>query len=160
MSDPAMDKRQANGPAGNAGDGKVSRRDFLGMMINGGLLVTLGGMILPALRYLWPVTQGGPTSGALEVGRVDDIPVWGAKKVVMGGSAILVIRTPDQIKAFSASCTHLGCLVDWDGPKREILCPCHAGSFGLDGRVIAGPPPRPLPTYEVKVVDGKIFVTV
>ncbi|MBI4353509.1 MAG: Rieske 2Fe-2S domain-containing protein, partial [Candidatus Omnitrophica bacterium] len=60
---------------------------------------------------------------------------------------------------FSAICTHLGCVVDWNGRKREIECPCHAGSFGLEGEVLAGPPPKPLPAYPVSVVDGKIFVT-
>lgn len=136
----------------------VSRRDFIDWIIKGGLLATLAGMLFPALSYLWPVTQGGPVAGAQDVGKLDDIPVWGSKKVVLGGSAVLLVRTPDQVKAFSAICTHLGCIVDWDDRKKEIACPCHAGFFGLDGRVISGPPPRPLPLHDVRVVDGKVFV--
>lgn len=138
----------------------ISRRDFIEWIIKGGLLATLAGMVLPALQYLWPVTSKGPAGGMKEVARLDDIPVWGAKKIILGGSALLLVRGPDEVKAFSAICTHLGCIVDWDERKRVIICPCHAGLFDFHGRVVSGPPPRPLPDYAVKVIDGKIFVTV
>ena len=136
----------------------VSRRDFLGRVIKGGILAALVGMILPALEYILPVMRRGPTAGSKEVGSLEEIPVWGSKKVALAGSAILLIRTPSQVKAFSAICTHLGCVVDWDNQKREVMCPCHAGQFDLEGKVVSGPPPRPLPSHAVKVVDGNIFV--
>ncbi|MBI3999124.1 MAG: Rieske 2Fe-2S domain-containing protein [Candidatus Omnitrophica bacterium] len=136
----------------------MSRRNFIDWVIKGGLLATLAGMLFPALAYLWPVTRRGPQLSMMEVGRVDEIPVWGSKKVVLGGSAMLVVRTPKEFKAFSAICTHLGCIVYWASEKKEIACPCHAGFFDLEGRVISGPPPRPLATHTVNVVDGKVFV--
>ena len=137
---------------------RVSRRDFLDWFIRGGLLTTLAGMIFPALTYLWPVTRRGPALGAVEIGGVDEIPVGGSKKAVIGSTALLVVRTQKEFKAFSAICTHLGCVVYWDSQRKEIACPCHAGSFDLEGRVIAGPPPRPLAPHFVSVVDGKVFV--
>lgn len=141
-------------------DKDINRRDFLTWIIKGGMFTTLSAMLLPALTYLWPVTRQGPAGGLQEVASENEIPVWGSKKVIVGGSAILIIRTAKEYKAFSAICTHLGCLVTWDDQKREILCPCHAGIFDTDGRVVTGPPPRPLPFYQVKVSDGKIFVKV
>jgi cytochrome b6-f complex iron-sulfur subunit len=137
---------------------EMSRRDFLDWIIKGGILATLSGMLFPALAYLWPVMGRGPKVDMEEVARVDEIPVGGSKKVILGGSALLLVRTLQEIKAFSAICTHLGCVVDWNGPKREIVCPCHAGVFNLDGRVVSGPPPRSLPSYPVKVISGKIFI--
>jgi len=137
---------------------EMSRRDFLDWVIKGGILATLSGMLFPALAYLWPVMGHGPKVDMEEVAALDEIPVGGFKKVFLGGSALLLIRTAQEIKAFSAICTHLGCVVDWDGPKREIVCPCHAGVFDLEGRVVSGPPPRPLPTYPVKVINGKVFI--
>lgn len=139
---------------------RITRRDFLDVIIKGGLLATLSGMVLPALSYIWPVTRRGPAGGLQEVGKLDDIPVWGSQKVTLGGSALILLRTPNEVKAFSAICTHLGCIVDWDDQKRHILCPCHAGIFDVNGRVVSGPPPKPLPEHAVKVIDGKIFVTV
>lgn len=140
------------------GSKALSRRHFLDWIIKGGLLTTLAGMFLPAITYLWPVTRRGPALGVVEVARLDEIPEWGAKKVVVGGSAVMIIRTPKEIKCFSAICTHLGCIVSWDETKKEIVCPCHAGIFDVEGKVLGGPPPRPLPGYEVRVTDGKIFI--
>ena len=136
----------------------TSRREFLDWIIRGGLFATLAGMLFPALTYLWPVTRRGPNSGLLEVGKADEIHVWGSKKVVMGSTALLVVRTPNEFKAFSAVCTHLGCIVFWDSEKRQIVCPCHAGLFDLEGRVTAGPPPLPLQKHEVVLTDGKIYI--
>ena len=139
-------------------ENKMSRRDFLDWIIKGGILATLSGMLFPALAYLWPVMGRGPKVDMEEVASVAEIPVGGSKKVILGGSALLLVRTPQEIKAFSAICTHLGCVVDWNSQKREIVCPCHAGVFDLDGRVVSGPPPRPLPSYPVKVINGKIYI--
>ncbi|MBI4395217.1 MAG: Rieske 2Fe-2S domain-containing protein [Candidatus Omnitrophica bacterium] len=139
-------------------DRPMSRRDFIDWIIKGGLLTTLAGMLFPALAYLWPVTRRGPAHDMVEVGREDEIHVGGSKKVVLGGTALLVIRTATEFKAFSAVCTHLGCIVFWDSAKQLIACPCHAGFFDLSGRVVSGPPPRPLASHPVNVVDGKIFV--
>lgn len=141
-------------------DQKISRRSFLDWLIRGGLLTTLAGMVVPALAYLWPVTRRGPIGGLVEVGKEEEVPVWDAKKVIVGGSALLLVRTPNAFKAFSAVCTHLGCLVQWENSRKEIACPCHAGFFDLEGKVIAGPPPQPLKTYPVSVIDGKIMVQI
>ena len=138
----------------------LNRRDFIGWLIKGGLLTTLAGMILPALAYVWPVMRRGPAGGMQEVGKLEDFPVWSGKKVIIGGSAVLVLRTPNDVKAYSAICTHLGCIVEWQDSKREIFCPCHAGVFNVDGQVVSGPPPRPLPSYKTRVADGKIFVII
>ena len=137
---------------------RLPRRDFLDWLIKGGLLATLAGMLFPALAYLWPVTRRGAATELIEVGTEDEIHVWGSKKVVIGGTALMVVRTPKEYKAYSAVCTHLGCIVFWDSERRQIACPCHAGTFDLEGRVIAGPPPAPLPLHEVRVMNGKIFV--
>ena len=139
---------------------KISRREFVDWVIKGGIMATLTGMIAPALSYLWPVMKSGPHVDLQEVGLAEDIPVWGSRKVIVGGSALVIIRTPKEFKAFSAICTHLGCIVDWEGQKREIVCPCHAGVFDTEGRAVSGPPPRPLPVYPVQVANGKIFVKI
>ena len=131
---------------------------ILDWIIKGGILTTLLGMIAPALSYLWPVMKHGPMTEMEEIGRADDIPVWGSKKVIVGGSALLLIRTPKEFKAYSAICTHLGCIVDWSAEQKEIVCPCHAGVFNTEGLPVSGPPPRPLAAYPVSVIDGKIFV--
>lgn len=155
-----MEKNMANTDKPTELEKPISRRNFVTWIIRGGIFATLAGMVLPALEYLWPVTGHGPSSELEEVGRADEIPVGGSKKVIVAGSAMLLLHTPAGFKALSAICTHLGCVVEWNTDKKEIVCPCHAGTFDVEGRNVAGPPPRPLPSYPVNVVDGKIYVKI
>lgn len=60
------------------------------------------------------------------------------------GVPMLLGRRADEIVAFDARCTHLGCPVGYDAVADGFLCPCHGGKFDREGRVLAGPPPRPL----------------
>lgn len=53
-------------------------------------------------------------------------------------------------------CTHLGCRVRWVEAEEQYYCPCHVGIFAKDGTVIAGPPPRPLDRYELRIDNGQI----
>jgi menaquinol-cytochrome c reductase iron-sulfur subunit len=56
-----------------------------------------------------------------------------------------------QFTAFTVHCTHLGCPVRWVADAQLFLCPCHGGVYYSDGTVSAGPPPRTLPQYPVRV---------
>lgn len=60
--------------------------------------------------------------------------------------------------ALSNVCTHLGCRVRWVEDQQEYFCPCHNGVFDKVGRVVSGPPPRPLDQYPVKVEDGQLYI--
>ncbi len=63
-----------------------------------------------------------------------------------------------SLSAISASCTHLGCVVSWIEDEAIFKCPCHDGRFDADGRVISGPPPRPLKRHPVKIEEGLILI--
>jgi succinate dehydrogenase / fumarate reductase iron-sulfur subunit len=63
----------------------------------------------------------------------------------------LTLDDEEQVRALSATCTHLGCRVAWNGAADRFECPCHRGAYDRDGRVIAGPPPAPLPALAVRV---------
>lgn len=67
-----------------------------------------------------------------------------------------VIWRNNQFTVFSPICSHLGCSVRWDG--RKFACPCHGGQYDLDGKVIAGPPPKPLKKFITKIEDGYLFI--
>ena len=62
-----------------------------------------------------------------------------------GDPCLLVRIDTEHYTAFGQKCTHLGCPVYYRAEHRQLHCPCHAGLFAAeDGRVLAGPPSRPL----------------
>ncbi|UCD30199.1 MAG: Rieske (2Fe-2S) protein [Planctomycetota bacterium] len=137
----------------------ATRRGFLDWIIYSCSTILGGTIILPAVAYLWPVTKSGPVKVREEIGEAANWNIWGAKKVSVGNKPVLVIRTDKGFVAFSAVCTHLGCLVEFNPVKQNIICPCHAASFDIEGKVEGGPPPRPLAAYKVSEVQGKVFVS-
>jgi Rieske Fe-S protein len=71
-------------------------------------------------------------------------------------SVVVTQVTEGEFKAFSAVCTHQGCLVGCR--DKEIVCDCHASFFDpTNGKVLSGPAPTPLPEIPIEVRDGVIY---
>jgi menaquinol-cytochrome c reductase iron-sulfur subunit len=70
------------------------------------------------------------------------------------------LRRVDERKfiAFSVNCTHLGCPVRWLPEAGLFMCPCHGGVYYDNGTVASGPPPKPLPTYPVRLRGGNVEI--
>jgi menaquinol-cytochrome c reductase iron-sulfur subunit len=80
-------------------------------------------------------------------------------KVTSEKSTAWVVRISDSdVVAFAPQCTHLGCAYHWVERTKEFLCPCHTSTFGLDGRVLSGPAPRPLDRYLVRIQNNKLLL--
>ena len=62
----------------------------------------------------------------------------------VNGRATGLYRAGGELRAVSAVCTHMGCLVGWNPVDRTWDCPCHGSRFGDDGRVVHGPATEPL----------------
>ena len=135
-----------------------SRRGFLEVIIALFSGITGAAMTLPGVMYLWPAARGGAGEN-VELEGADGMAVGQAKMLQVAGKAVIVVRDRKKFKAFSAVCTHLGCLVKWDSGKQEFLCPCHAAIFDKDGGVVSGPPPAPLPAYKIKKIGDKVYVS-
>jgi len=135
-----------------------TRRAFLDAVIGVGSAVTVGGMTVPGVLYLWPAAQGG-AGDEVEVKNAASLKPGESVMLQVRGKAVIVVRDAAGFRAFSAICTHLGCLVKWEGTKREFLCPCHAAVFDQNGAVVSGPAPAPLPSYKVKDIGGTVYVS-
>jgi len=138
----------------------VARRGFIRFLLGFSVISTLAGIVGPIIAYLLPKNTKANYGGPAEVGRVEDFVLNTGKVVNANDKPVIVVNTKaGNIKAFSAICTHLGCVVSWNARKASIECPCHDGYFNpVTGAVVSGPPPKPLAQYEVAIKDGKVLV--
>ncbi len=138
-----------------------SRRRFLRWL--GGLTVfsTLAMVATPIVGFLVPPrTSGSGGGGKVLVAKTSDIPPGAGKVVALGSKPAIVINTEQGVHAFSAICTHLGCVVAWNDLAGVIQCPCHDGRFNpVSGAVVSGPPPAPLPPLTVSIEGDQIFLS-
>ena len=144
----------------------LPRRGFLNWLL-GGALSALGASVLyPITRFLSPPRVPEATTNQVEAGTVDD-PEFrekGYKIIRFGAEPVILLKAGEgDFRAFSATCTHLDCIVEFQKKERRIFCNCHSGEYDLTGRNVAGPPPRPLERYEVKFLnaaDGRATLVV
>jgi cytochrome b6-f complex iron-sulfur subunit len=137
-----------------------TRRPFLNILFWGSLTTVSASILYPMIRYLFPprTTQVGPRS--ITAGYTDELAPNSGKVVRFGTKPVIVIKTPEnEIRAFSAICTHLSCIVQYREDYQHIWCACHNGHFDLNGKNIAGPPPRPLEPFNVNIRGDEIIVT-
>ncbi len=132
------------------------RRRVLQLLVGGSSLAVAGLAGLPVGSYLLPVEQS--EGAAVAAFGDDEVGLWEAKQVIVAGRPVLVVNTGEGYRAFSAVCTHLGCVVKWKKGRRQFFCPCHGARFDLEGDVMGGPAPRPLAKLEVTEIPGTIVV--
>jgi Rieske Fe-S protein len=137
----------------------VPRRQFVELVLGSGVLATVVAFVYPVLRYLVPPKELDLGSDAVVAGRVGELKPNSGKIFRFGSRPGLLIRTAGgDYRAMSATCTHLSCTVQYRDDMQQVWCACHNGHYDLNGRNIAGPPPRPLELYEVQVRGEEIFV--
>jgi Rieske Fe-S protein len=95
-----------------------------------------------------------PTAVTLRLSRQDGYAQIVDRKV------IYLVRSGQDVRALESTCTHLGCRTSYDRQAKRIVCPCHGGVFGIDGRVLDGPPPAPLASLATRVDGDQVLVEV
>lgn len=120
----------------------------------------MAGVLTPIIGYLWPPARTATTGRRrVLVGTLQELPPGQAKVLPVGDQPVIVVHPPQGLRAYSAVCTHLGCIVQWDQQRQFIHCPCHDGRFNpVTGAVISGPPPAPLPPARLSQEGENIYV--
>jgi menaquinol-cytochrome c reductase iron-sulfur subunit len=126
-------------------------------------LPLIGFVIAPLFRKVpeqWTVLG---KVGDFQIGKTVSVNVLDTSPLPWAGitarNAVWLRReSENSFIAFSANCTHLGCPVRWMEGASLFLCPCHGGVYYTDGSVAAGPPPRPLFRYDVRIENGEVKI--
>lgn len=141
---------------------RISRRTVLAASGAGGAL------LLAACASPGAAPDGGGSTGAgaspdslapgTELAALSAVPVGGSASVTVDGVPLLIAQpSAGAVVAFSAICTHQGCVVAAAGA--EFDCPCHGSRYdAATGEVLQGPAPDPLPPVSVRL-DGDRIVT-
>ncbi|MGC8594903.1 MAG: ubiquinol-cytochrome c reductase iron-sulfur subunit [Candidatus Kryptoniota bacterium] len=139
---------------------KLSRRSFLDYLLGLGVIAWLASVIYPVIKYFQVPEQAEATPSSVVAGSTKDLKPNSGVVFRFGNEPAILVDTPDgKFKAFSAVCTHLQCTVQYRSDMQRIWCACHGGVYDLNGRNIAGPPPRPLEEYKVMLKGDEIIVS-
>lgn len=131
------------------------RRRFVNWFLGTSFGALIISIIYPIARFLTPPRIAESSSDQVEAGDTNDpqLREKGFKIIRFGAEPVIVVRVAEgNFRAFSATCTHLDCIVGYRKDRSLIWCNCHGGAYDLNGRNVGGPPPRPLTAYAVNLV--------
>jgi Rieske Fe-S protein len=153
-------------------DKELSRRDFIK-----GTAAAIGSLIgaviaLPTIAYLFsPALKAEEDTDTINLGPLEQYPVGiptrfettrtkvnGWERTATSYGMYVVKKSDTEVRVFSDICTHLGCRVTWHADQENYISPCHDGHFDILGKVVSGPPPRPLDEFVTKIENGNLLV--
>lgn len=135
---------------------ELSRRTALGGVAAAGVALTA----LTACGSGSTDSSGGSSEAGSAPGTVSasEVPVGGGK-ILTDAKVVVTQPTAGVYKAFSAVCTHQGCLVG-SIQNKTIDCPCHGSQFSItDGAAVVGPATSPLAAKTVTKTGANLTVT-
>jgi Rieske Fe-S protein len=137
-----------------------SRRRWLTYLLGTSLGASFVSFLYPVLRYLVPPVSSEPSLSEIELDvKASDILPNSGRIVPFSGKPVILFRTAaGELKALTATCTHLACTVQFRGDRSDIWCACHNGVYDANGTNISGPPPRPLTKLDVAVRGDKVVI--
>ncbi|MGD9347075.1 MAG: Rieske 2Fe-2S domain-containing protein [Candidatus Aminicenantes bacterium] len=137
----------------NEAKGRITRRKFLSRVALGGAIGAGILAIIGTLREVIPPLAR--ENKKFKVGRLYDFPL--NRFFLVTAHNVFIYRDYDGVRAMSAVCTHLGCVLE--ATEEGFQCPCHGSRFNDKGRVLSGPAPRALTFFKVEVApDGQLLV--
>ncbi|HLG14463.1 MAG TPA: Rieske 2Fe-2S domain-containing protein [Blastocatellia bacterium] len=136
------------------------RRKFLDYLLGTSIGATLVAIFYPVIKFMTPPEVIESAQNSVVAGKVKELAANSGIIFKFGNKPGILIRTPSgELKAFTAVCTHLDCIVQYRPDMKQIWCACHNGQYNLSGQNVGGPPPRPLEEYVVNTRGDDIVVS-
>ena len=149
----------------------LGRRQFMNLLTFGSITGVALGALYPVVKYFIPPSSGGAGSGVTAKDALgNDIVVSeyltshpaGDRSLAQGlkgDPTYVVVKDGGEIANYgiNAVCTHLGCVVPWNGSENKFICPCHGSQYNDEGKVVRGPAPLSLALAQAEVQDDKLI---
>ena len=136
------------------------RRTWIKALLGTGFTSSLVAFLYPVIRFMLPPPVPESSANEVVAGKITDLRPNSGRIFKFGSQPGLLIRSErGEWRALSAVCTHLNCTVQYRLDSQQIWCACHNGLYDLNGKVIGGPPPRPLEEYAVNIRNDEVVVS-
>lgn len=146
----------------------MGRRQFMNLLTFGSITGVALGALYPVVKYFIPPSSGGAGGGVTAKDALgNDIVVSdflashnvGDRVLAQGlkGDPTYIVVQEDKTLAnygINAVCTHLGCVVPWNGSENKFMCPCHGSQYDQTGKVVRGPAPLSLALANATVTEN------
>ncbi|NJD01920.1 MAG: ubiquinol-cytochrome c reductase iron-sulfur subunit [Ruminiclostridium sp.] len=149
----------------------ISRRKFLSYSIGGIAAAVVGSLLYPLAGFTASPALSAGKEEWIAIGNIKDFVLnepmkveYSYKKqdgwmtVEQKRNCWVVAKDGESFDIFDPRCTHLGCAYHWEKDKNQFYCPCHGGKFDISGKVLGGPPPRPLDRVDFKIDGEKLLI--
>ena len=145
----------------------MGRRQFMNLLTFGSATGVALGALYPVVKYFTPPSSGGAGGGVTAKDALgNDVSASnfvathnpGERELAQGlkGDPTYIVVTEENTIAnygISAVCTHLGCVVPWNGNEGKFICPCHGSQYNAEGKVVRGPAPLSLALAHADVTE-------
>ena len=150
----------------------MGRRQFMNLLTFGSITGVALGALYPVVKYFIPPSSGGSGGGITAKDALgNDVIVSeflaehsaGDRTLAQGlkgDPTYIVVKGEDTIANYgiNAVCTHLGCVVPWNGNENKFICPCHGSQYNDEGKVVRGPAPLSLALVHADVTEDDKLV--
>ncbi|HVM54402.1 MAG TPA: Rieske 2Fe-2S domain-containing protein [Acidimicrobiales bacterium] len=138
----------------------VTRRQFFNRSLVGLTALGLSGFGSAVLAFLWPRIGGafGSTIDAGSLDRLVEVARDTRMPVYVPAGRFYAVPHGDGVVALFQRCTHLGCRVPFCSTSQWFECGCHQSKYNRVGEWKAGPAPRGLDRFAVRIEDGHVLV--
>jgi cytochrome b6-f complex iron-sulfur subunit len=145
----------------------MGRRQFMNLLTFGTITGVAAGALYPVVKYFIPPSSGGAGGGITAKDALgNDVSASGflashkpsersLAQGLKGDPTYIVVTAENTIANYgiNAVCTHLGCVVPWNGGENKFICPCHGSQYNDEGKVVRGPAPLSLALAVADVTD-------
>jgi cytochrome b6-f complex iron-sulfur subunit len=151
----------------------MNKRTTMNLLLVGALGLPITAMAGPFIYFFFPKGAGSSAGGLTAkdaLGNDVKASAWlathkkGDRSLTQGLKAdatYLIVNDDGEIEKYglNAVCTHLGCVVPWNGTENKFKCPCHGSQYNFQGKVVRGPAPLSLALAHCDVKEDMVVFT-